>query len=92
MAADQMPSAPEVVNYVISGSGYGLLVYFVNLLSRKKLAWWYQIEERDRLIEKAEKREAAAVERCKQFEEKYWAWKEITNKSLDVAQKQVESQ
>ena len=89
MADPTMPSAPELVNYIVSGSGYGLLVYFVNLLSRRKLAWWYQIEERDKLIEKAEKRADKAEEDCQKKEDQFNAWRDIAYKSLTAVESKV---
>jgi flagellar biosynthesis component FlhA len=101
VVAQATPVADLTVGGILSligtAGGWGLLVLFVVMSATKKVAWWYQIEERDELVKKAEAREAEARKRedttredgrkeCEKWERLYIEAKDLMWRSVTAVE------
>lgn len=81
-------TATDIVTLIGTTGGWGLLALFVILLAKKRVAWWYQIEERDKRIEKmeAEHRDRLAEMKaeCAEWKHLYFDSKQITQDAVSA--------
>lgn len=86
-------TGPEIVQLISTLGASGALAYFVKMLAGKKLAWWYQIDERDtrirELIDEKQLMKEEYEARCKKWEDLYFDSKQLAKAAAEVTQTAV---
>jgi alkylated DNA nucleotide flippase Atl1 len=92
MALDNLTPS-EIVQAVGIVGGFGSMGWLLKQLANRKMAWWYQVEERDKIIadlkqEKLEQKQELQQE-CDKWERLYLAAKETTLHAQHVTEEAV---